>query len=114
MLIINAASDIEEMLLRLGGLLDADSDLTVTTSPQTTVIDVGRAADGAFVIHDHQLAVDIDDLGDGTAVQLVVSPQAKEEDVVGDVNAWTVSGQSVINRVITCHHGNLLPMNLDT
>jgi hypothetical protein len=66
-------------------VLDQDRDLRVPLADQRAIVDVRRAADHDFVVDDHQLRVDVDQLGDRFVVEGRVGSQSVEGDVIGGV-----------------------------
>lgn len=55
-----------------------DCEFRVPVAQLATVVDVGRPAYGDVIVHDHQLAVDVDLLGHRPVVQQAVVAQREE------------------------------------
>ncbi len=94
--------------------LNADCDFTVSLSWQTSVINVCRTANGLVIVNNHKLTVNVNDLGDGRSMKDIPCSQAKEKQVICDVDVPLCCLQSWINWFITVHNGHLLPMNLNS
>jgi hypothetical protein len=59
-LLIQSASQFKQFML-FRWLLNADCNLTVTCSPQTSIIDVCRSTNRSFIINNHQFTMNVND-----------------------------------------------------
>lgn len=59
-------------------VLDHHTELSVPIPQQTPIIDVGRPYQSYPIINDHQLAVDVDNLGHWLAVDHSMRPQTEK------------------------------------
>ena len=57
------------------------SNLRIPVSEHAAVVDVGRAADDLAVVHDHQLGVDVDQLGHRGVQEVAAGAEGAETDV---------------------------------
>lgn len=69
---------ISNLQLFLMLILNHHSQLSVPITKQTPIVDVGRSYQGDPVINDHQLTVDIDNLGHWLAVDHPMRPQTEK------------------------------------
>ena len=83
-------------------VFDQHRQLAVTASQHASVVDVGRADDDQSVVDDHELAVDVDELGDQVAAQHVVGAQPIEADVL--LSLWDCKGiETFLRRYMKWH-----------
>lgn len=69
---------IANLQLYLMLILDHHSELSVPIPQQAPIIDVCRPYQSYPIINDHQLAVDVDDLGHWLAIDHSMRPQAEK------------------------------------
>lgn len=83
-------------------------DLRVSRSQQTSIVDVGGAADDDPIVDNHQLGVDVDELGHRSAQELAPSPQRAEGDVIQSRNVELIKLPD--ERVIAADDGSVVVM----
>ena len=96
-------------------ILNANSNLTVSVSKQTSVVNVCRSHNDPFIIDNHQFTVDVNDFSNRDFVKDISLSQPKKVNVLSDLCLRdSTINESLKQTVFSPRNCLILPMHLDS